>query len=95
MALRTDGARGVIFALAGLASGCATPEVSRGHSAATDPACLVAESPLPATLGAALIEDPPIPGRSMPGWPGRASDDTRPPKDGAHMLGDKHHEHTH
>lgn len=96
MSLRLDGIRTIGLALiTGLAAGCITPEGPRGRSAATDPACLGAEAPSAATLGAALIEDPPLPGRTGSGWPAQSADDAPSDEGGSDPHGDGHHGHAH
>lgn len=84
--------------LADFAIGCAAPSGLRGQSVETDPACLAPEAPRPATMGAALVEDPPLPGIARPGWPA-PFDDRRPSipteVDGTHVHAEDHHEHAH
>ena len=84
--------------LAGFTIACAAPSGVRGRTVETDPACLAPEAPRPATMGAALFEDPPLPGTVRPGWP--APSDLRPPTapteaDDADMQAEGHHEHAH
>ncbi len=55
--------------VAGWTIACAAPDGPRGRTAESDPACPAADVPPPAALGAALIEDPPLPGVGQPGWP--------------------------
>lgn len=74
---------------------CAAPDGPRGRTAESDPACLTAEAPPPAALGAALVEDPPLPGVTKPGWPTPSEASPQPEAGGAAAREEGHHGYAH
>lgn len=99
MASRIDPKLAVCLALiADWTVGCAAPDGLRGRTAESDPACLTAFAPPPAALGAALVEDPPLPGVRKPGWPTPSGDlapTPLPEVGGAAVREEGHHGHSH
>ena len=77
---------GSLAALGLLAAGCAGPNGS-GEASARDAASPCAEVSAPARLGAALREDPPLPGTEAVGWPSLETSSGEPGVTPAHEHG--------